>query len=416
MKKFFARPTTQIPPRLLVTPSTEAEVFHWTRIDDGVPETPVTGTLAQLFELQQQLPGSELILMLPAAETSMRTVAVTDAERKLYRQTLPFELEDSLIESTDKLHFAYTSLDGDRMGVVLARRGSVQALIDEFVAAGLGIDIVTPQSMLLPWSAQEQTWLLQDAQVVARTGACAGFVAALDSLELVATMPDAESHPPSEQLNLVAQSGFDSDRLEAVMGKVYPGYVLHNVESALAWQGSVLPEEPLNMLQGDFQPAPRWRHHWQIWKSVAYVALAAVLLNYGVLIYNYSSVKNATQRLEAEKYALAREAIPVGKISSPERQVQAALSQLSNSGPTEFGSMLARVGPALASEAGYTVRTINYDGQGRSLRLELRARDFQHIEQFRTAVQARGLQAQLLNSSAQGQGILARIELKEAGR
>jgi tRNA isopentenyl-2-thiomethyl-A-37 hydroxylase MiaE len=50
------------------------------------------------------------------------------------------------------------------------------------------------------------------------------------------------------------------------------------------------------------------------------------------------------------------------------------------------------------------------------LRLELRGNDFQHIEQFRSIMQQRGLDAQLLNSSAQGQGILARLELKEASR
>ena len=78
--------------------------------------------------------------------------------------------------------------------------------------------------------------------------------------------------------------------------------------------------------------------------------------------------------------------------------------------------MIARVGPALGSEAGYTVRNINYDGGNRSLRLELRANDFQHIEQFRNVMQQRGIEAQLLNSSAQGQGILARLELKESSR
>ena len=106
----------------------------------------------------------------------------------------------------------------------------------------------------------------------------------------------------------------------------------------------------------------------------------------------------------------------MGKISSPERQMRAAMAQRSSTGPTRFGAMLARVGPALGGESGYTVRTINYDGNNESLRLEVRTRDFQQIEQFRTTLANSGLQAELLNSSAQGQGILARLELVEAGR
>lgn len=393
-------------------------MYHWLAIVDGAAHSEVTGDLQQLWQQQQDLPGSELVVILPASCQSLRTLEVTEAERKLYRQTLPYELEDSLVETTEKLHFAYQALGHDRMGVVVVRRAGVQELVDEFREAGLGIDFLVSEILLLPWDTDRQTWLFTGDELVARTGPCSGFVSTPENLELVASMTDQDAGESAGQLDIVVEQGVDTSGISAALNTARPDTAvqIQHVESRLGWLASVLSRGPLNLLQGDFRPALRWRHHWHSWKPVAIAALAAVLVNYVVLIYDYSSARQESRALEAEKFELAREAIPTGKITSPERQLKAALTQLTSSGPTEFGSMIARVGPALGSAAGYTVRNINYEGDTRSLRLELRARDFQHIEQFRSAVQQLGLDAQLLNSNAQGQGILARLELKEANR
>lgn len=416
MIKLLQPPAVEVAQRLLVKPSHEPEYYQWVHIENTIVRGVSSGTLEQLAEFRRSLPGSELIFLLPAGEVALRTVAVTDAERKLYRQMLPYAMEEGLIEPTEDLHFAFKQVAADAMGVALVRRKTFQALLDEVRAAGLSIDIVMPETLLLPWSEQKQTWTLQGDQLLARTGPCRGFVAPLDSAEHVAGLPDADGHACVEPVLLVVEQGSDGERAAAAVAAAGRDTEVQQVEQMLAWEASVLPDEPFNMLQGDFQPPLRWRQYWRDWKPVAVACLAALLLNYVVLLYHYSSVKHTAEELRAEKQALARKAIPTGKITSPERQMRAALTQLSTSGPTNFGSMLATVGPALGGESGYAVRTINYDGSTDGLRLEVRTKDFQQIEQFRNEMQQRGIEANLLNSSAQGEGILARLELKEAGR
>ncbi len=418
MKNILRKPEARLNSRVLVQPSHEEGMYHWWCIVDGGVQAEQTGDLQSLAKQQQDLPGSELLLVLPASSHSLRTVRLTEAERKLYRQTLPYDLEDSLVEATEKLHFAYQPLGQELMGVVIVRKSAVQQLMDEFRGAGVGIDMLVPEALLLPWASDHQTWLLSGDQIVARSGACAGFVCTPENLELIASMPGQDGLESAEQLDIVVEQGTDPGSLTAALASARPGLQVNvkPVESVAAWMASVVPPEPVNLLQGDFRPALRWRHYWHYWKPVAIAALLALLVNYTALVYHYSSAREASRVLEAKKYELAREVIPSGKISSPERQLQAALAQLSSAGPTRFGPMIAEVGPALGSEAGYTVRNINYEGSNRSLRLELRGNDFQHIEQFRSVMQQRGLDAQLLNSSAQGQGILARLELKEASR
>jgi general secretion pathway protein L len=420
MKHFLRPPTTEIPQRLLVKPLADEDMFQWLVLQNQVAGSVTSGSLQQLAELEQSLPGIELVLLLPAGHISLRSLPVTEAERKLYRQMLPFALEDSLVENADELHFSYQPLADARMGVVLVRHAELQSLLEQFWAAGLAIDVITPETLLQPFSQQQQTWMVRGDEVVARTGPCAGFSATLDSVALVAGLPDTDGNEPATQLQLVVEQGVDADRAVAQICTAIPGLDGHiqvqPVADILAWQATVLPDKPFTLQQGDFRPPLRWRHYLRLWQPVALVCLAALVMNYGVLLYHYNSVKGTAGQLQAEKYALAREVIPVGKISSPERQMRAAMTQRSSTGPTRFGAMLARVGPALGGESGYTVRTINYDGNNESLRLEVRTRDFQQIEQFRTTLANSGLQAELLNSSAQGQGILARLELVEAGR
>jgi general secretion pathway protein L len=368
-----------------------------------------------LADYRLALPACEFIYLLAAGDVALCTAPVTQAERKLYRQMLPYAMEEGLIEATDELHFAFRSIASDIMGVVLVRRTTFQAILDDLRGAGIRVDVIVPETLLLPWNERQQTWVLQGDQIIARTGPCGGFQASIDNVEQVVGLPDG-GNPPCDDVLLVVERGGDADRAATAVRSAGRNIELQPVENLLAWQASQLTESSFNMLQGDFQPPLRWRKYWNDWKLVAAIGLAAVLLNYAVLLYQYANVKATARDLQAEKHTLARKAIPSGKITSPERQLRAALSQLSTSGPTRFGPLLAAVGPALGGESGYTVRTINFDGNAGILRLEVRSRDFQQIEKFRTQMQQRGLQAQLLNSSAQGEGILARLELKEGGR
>ena len=93
----------------------------------------------------------------------------------------------------------------------------------------------------------------------------------------------------------------------------------------------------------------------------------------------------------------------------------AALAQVQSFGPSNFAHLVPRLGPRLEGKAGYSLRNISYDGNSTTLQFEVRAQSFQQIEQLRSALEQSRLQARLLNSSAIADGIVARIEVKEAG-
>lgn len=416
MRDLFKPPSTEIPARLLLWPLQEAGQYQWILVEHRAGREAGRGSLEQAAGVGEELPAMEVVLVLPAGDVALRTMPISEAERKLYRQMLPFAMEDGLIESTDELQFAYRPVDDDHMGVAWIGSSKLQQRLDEIRSAGLGVDVVLPEPMLLPWSEEQQTWVLHNQVVVARTGACAGFGVAAEAVEMVASLPDKDGDSECKRVLLVAERNAESEQVMAAIAASGREPVLQPVDDLMAWQAGVLPDELFTLLQGEFKPPLRLRHHWREWKPVAIVCLAALLLNYGVLLYHYWNAKQRAENLQAEKFALVREVIPTGRISSPERQLRAAMAQQNQSGPTRFGAMLAAIGPVLTGEAGYTVRTLNYDSVAQSLRLEVRTTDFQHIEKFRGQMQERGLQAELLNSSAQGKGILARLELKEGAQ
>ena len=79
----------------------------------------------------------------------------------------------------------------------------------------------------------------------------------------------------------------------------------------------------------------------------------------------------------------------------------------------DLRSLWKSSGNDVPHDAGYAVRSLNFDGRTSMLRLEVRAANFQQIELFRKVMKDNSVSAKLLNSSARGKGVLARLELSE---
>ena len=414
MRDFFTPPGNEPRRRVLLRQRAGVDHYEWVWLDEnGITDTRC-GHLSELAENLGSGDAVQLVVLLSPDYVSLRTVILSESERGHYRQLVPYAVEEELAENTEELHFAYASRQDNKLGVAIIRVSVVADILQLFRDQGLDINVLTPEALSLPWAAEGQTWVLRDAHVVARTGPCAGFVASVRDLGVVATLPGSGGDHRGGPIEWVSEQGEEYPATEN-----YPQLagrqISHvQVEQLLAWQAQFLDEQPLNLLQGQFSSLLKWRLHWRQWKPVVYVALAALVFNVVALFYNYASGKQQASDLQAEKYALARQVFPRGKIRSPERQMKAAHAQMQAYQPTNFAAILARVGPNLAGKAGYSVRSINYDGNTRTLRLEVRAKKFQQMEQLKKAFEGSQLKAKF-NTSARAGEVLARFEIVEAG-
>jgi len=70
-----------------------------------------------------------------------------------------------------------------------------------------------------------------------------------------------------------------------------------------------------------------------------------------------------------------------------------------------------RVGQVLDKESGTVLGSINYNDRGGDMRMNIVADDFQSVERVRSGINAAGLVATMESSSAQSDGVRARIRV-----
>ena len=74
---------------------------------------------------------------------------------------------------------------------------------------------------------------------------------------------------------------------------------------------------------------------------------------------------------------------------------------------------MADVGEILASSPGTSIASLNYSLRAGEMRLNIIAADYGAVEKIRADIDAAGLEATLENSSAQGDGVRARLRVSE---
>src|SRR5690606_26777280 len=103
-----------------------------------------------------------------------------------------------------------------------------------------------------------------------------------------------------------------------------------------------------------------------------------------------------------------------GDIRDPERRMQSLVSGLSGSQvSSNFMHLIGEVAPSIAANEGLTLSSFRYSQDNRELQLNLEATDFALLERLRGAISARGLTAELMRVSAQGDIHQARMRVVE---
>ena len=99
--------------------------------------------------------------------------------------------------------------------------------------------------------------------------------------------------------------------------------------------------------------------------------------------------------------------MPEGALVDAERQLRRQLDGLrGGGGGGGFVRLLEQAGAVIAQRPGASIVSINYNQRGGEMRLNLVANDFAAVEQLRA-----GLAAVMESSSAQGDGVRARIRV-----
>ncbi len=342
----------------------------------------------------------------PGTEVRLLQLAVSPEEKKHLQQALPFLLEEQLAEDIEQLHFAFCPLDKNTVGVALCRNTTMVAW-EELLADLPDLPQWLPEALLLPWQAGEWCLVLAADAVLVRSGACEGFTVEPELLPMLLSAA-AEDAPPQ----VIVAYGSDQERDLALIPEPLQDRVQWRQGNLCSALMLARDEHPLNLRQGPYAarlPLARW---WQQWRVAAVVLGVAVVLQLAATWADYRALASQNLELRAAIESSYRQAVPEGALVDAERQLRRQLDGLRGaSGGGGFIRLLEQAGGIIAQRPGTSIVSINYNQRGGEMRLNIVANDFAAVEQLRAGLAGAGLAAVMESSSAQGDGVRARIRV-----
>lgn len=389
---------------LLINPGPGEQLF-WRTANETEPRCGAAAELAA----DPAVADADLVLVVPAQKVLLQSVSFAAHERRLLRQTVPYSLEEDLVEDVGDQHFALGAVADGQVPVAVVERQWLADWLARCNAAGLGIKRALPEQLLLPWRAGCWTLAPGEERWLVRVGPYRGFAFEPDSAALaLQLLLDSANELPQKLLVC-------GDRAVADLLSQLPELLRGSVEAleTPALQVPAAGEATLDLLQGTFArtlPWQRWLREWRIPAQALALALVAQLA-VSALEHHQLEKKNVALRQQIEQ--VYRGVEPRGVVNNPELQLQRKVKALQGQGGAGAIPLLQQVGGALKSVPGINVQNLTYSERQGEIRLSLSASAFKDVEAVRTAIAGKGLDAQLVGSNADGDKTRAQLRITE---
>jgi len=397
--------------------------FRWCWLDaDGQPllDSAASGDLETLGAMLGE--GHHSVwLLVPGNQVVTRELEYAEAEKKHLRRLLPFQLEESVIGDIEQFHFALGPVREGRAIAAYVEQSWLRQLFDRLGEYHIEVQRTWPLPLMLPLpreadlSEQYPYWTLQmqGDQLLVRYAPNLGF--SLDreqarlSLQMLLTAQNRVDNLP--RLNLRAETDAELVTLQALL----PDELKDRIDEQAVvpfWQLDFAETGRVDLCQGEFSqrlPIERW---WRSWQGVVVAAAACLVLYVGVTVYQVNQLEAENIELRRDIEQVYRSVAGPGNLVDAERQLRQQLTELQPASASgQVTPFLGDLFPALAESGGVTLSAVSYAARSGELSLNVRADTFNAIESLRGDIQTRGLQAELLSASAQGDSHTARLKV-----
>jgi type II secretion system protein L len=354
---------------------------------------------------------AELVLVVPAQKILLQDVAFAASERRMLRQTLPYSIEEQLIDDVDLQHFALGAIDGTQVPIAVVEKQWLTSWLQRCEQAGLDIKRVLPEQLLLPWQAQCWSLLPTAERWLVRVGRYRGFALEPASAALALQLMLDGSDELPEKLLVHTASGAIEPELLAQLPELLRGAVEGVVLPS--WPVSATNEPTIDFLQGDFARALPWRRWWTQWQRPAIILALVLALQFIVMGVQHRQLNKQNIALRQQIEAVYRTVEPRGVVNDPELQLRRKVEALQGHQGSAALPLLQQIGSALKSVNGVSVQNLTYSEKQGELRLSVSGAAFKDVEAVRLAMEKAGLTAQLVGSNADGEKTRAQLRITE---
>lgn len=336
-------------------------------------------------EPMQRLDLASGTLILPAETALITAVPVPSAKLQHIRAAVPHLIEEWTAAELDDLHIAFGARGADgRVPVSAIDRVYLQRCISTAENAGLRVEHVAIDALLLPCAPATLTMVLDGARALLRWSAQHAGAIEIDALELFL---NALLHHEDIQ-TLQIHAGADSEQHAALLHELIPALQRrftvtverHALETSLldflATRFAASASDTLfNLRQGEFAVPDDHRRQWRRWRPLAIVAAACLVLQIAVNLILGLTFQHQAQALRAQSENLYRELFPHDKrLVNIHQQMQAHLDASRLNGHASFALLFTQLAAdirALPSDSPPQLRGLQYDATSGALQVEL---------------------------------------------
>jgi general secretion pathway protein L len=396
------------------------EVWQWRFADNrtGWRDDQIHSGDLEALRASVSRPGTPAFYLLPGETVVTQRITAEVKERRHLQKLVPYQLEEQAIEPVDELHFSLGPVRDGKLAVAYTELAPLQEAIQQLESAGCDVKHCAADFLMLPRSADGWALHMDNERLLVHYGEGLGMATELVLTNVVLAALVQHQKAPA-YLDLSAPDDAGLEHLRSLLPETLAAKDDLDIETRQAGFWDLL--DPMALPELDFRsgalgrrlPLTRW---WRDWRIPLIATASAFVLAIGVTAGQYWQAQERQEEIMEEMRAVYRQAVPNAdeNVRDPERRLSSLVSGLG--GTTSSSNvmyLLSEVAPAIESKEGLRVSSFRYSSDNRELQLNLEADDFSLLEALRTDIAQRGLTAELLRVSAQGDVHQARMRVVE---
>jgi general secretion pathway protein L len=393
------------------------DYFEWLITDKkGNPTGAVGRGVAD--QLADACRKRSAILLLPAVDVLLTRVRLPARNAAAIAKALPYALEEQLADDVEELHFVRGPQDAQgNMPVAVIQQQRLERYLEILDRVQVRPMRIYPEALMLPW--QDECWsvLIEDDQVLLRTGLFQGMGLEADNLLPVLNrlLEEQEGRPQLQLwasgesevgLQQLEEAGFDTSQVAETRAP------LELLASGFSGAGQ------LDLLQGLGDRRDVALGAARTWWVAAAMLVLALGVQMGGMGYGHWLLQQQEQELDKQVETLFRDTFPeVKRLVNARAQADQKLAELRGlygGGGDAFLGMLYVSGEELSRDASLKLTGMNF--KGGVLQLMLTGKDLSQFEELKQRLEQRKdrrLEVKILSALSREEGVDARLQIKE---
>jgi len=384
----------------------------------GEDSTVKYGSLSDAAGLTE---GNRVVLLIPGTDVLLTHTSIPTSNKQRLLKAIPYAFENQILDDVETQHFAIGTRDqSGNIPVAIINKSTIEALVDLLQQNNIHANIITPDTLTLPWIPESWTILRENNLCLVRTSESGGFSMESENLSALVQASTGDNTEQAdgqlpENIKIINHGNKDDDIED-----------ISDIDIENKWQAEHYENDPLtlmaeafnpanciNLLQGKYSPRSQLIKNWRPWIPAAALFVIWISLQGVIDVTNYVTMGKESEALSHEIEKIFRDELPeIKRMVNPRAQMKQQLAKLKKSkgsGEENFLDLLSLTSPAFKNKDVKELKNINY--RSNQLDIELTINNLQNLDSLKQKLEDRGLKIEIRSATANKNNVTSRLRI-----